>query len=122
MSPLKAAAPENALSMFATRAVFQLEMFWLKPDAPLNIEAVVETDATFHPPMSALNVGLLANSSYMLETELTSHWSIGPYVVVAVVGLVTHAVTAVRMFVSTREKSGYAARKVAPHATYNKRL
>jgi hypothetical protein len=42
----------------------------------------------------------------MLETELTSHWSMGPYVVVALVMFVSHAVTAVRMFVSTRQNSG----------------
>jgi hypothetical protein len=119
---LNAKASLNVLNMVETDATFHLPMSALKLDAPLSIEAIVETDATFHLPISALKVGLLANSSYMLETELTSHWSIGPYVVVVAVRLVTHAVTAVRMFVSTRQNSGYAARKVAPHATYNKRL
>ena len=58
----------------------------------------------------------------MLEIELTSHSAIGPYVVVAVVEFAIHAVTAIRMFASTRQSSGYAARNVAPHATYNRRL
>jgi hypothetical protein len=105
-SALNVAAAENKLAMSATLAVFQLEMSWLKTDAPENIEAIVETAATFHRPMSALNVGFLAKSSYMLETELTSHSSIGPYVVVAAVTFVSHAVTAMRMFVSTRQNSG----------------
>ena len=45
--------------MLTTDAVFQPPMFWLKLDAPLSIEAIVDTAATFHHlrlPMSALNV------------------------------------------------------------------
>ena len=43
--------------MLTTDAVFQPPMFWLKLDAPLRIEAIVDTAATLHHlPMSALNV------------------------------------------------------------------
>jgi hypothetical protein len=59
--------------MLATDAVFQLEMFWLKPDAPLSIEAIDETDATFHLPMSALNAAAPENVEYMLDTDTTFH-------------------------------------------------
>ncbi len=37
--------------MLRTRAVSQLEMFWLKADAPTNISDRVVTDATFHKEM-----------------------------------------------------------------------
>jgi hypothetical protein len=42
----------------------------------------------------------------MLLTELTSQSAIGPYVVAAVAGLVTQAVTAAAMFVSTKLQVG----------------
>ena len=58
------------------------------------------TLATFHLLMSALNVGLLANTEAMLVTAAVFQSAIGPYVVVAVVGLVSHAVTAVFKFAS----------------------
>ncbi len=38
-------------------------------DAPENIEAIVETNATFHLPMSALNVGAAENKLAMLATD-----------------------------------------------------
>jgi alpha-D-ribose 1-methylphosphonate 5-triphosphate synthase subunit PhnH len=43
------------LSIFATNATFQPAMFWLKRDAPWNIAAMLDTDATLHLLMSALN-------------------------------------------------------------------
>ncbi len=52
--------------------------------------------------MSSLNVGLLANSDAMLVTTLTSQPAMWPNVVAAVVGLVTHAVTAALMLASVR--------------------
>ena len=55
------------------------------------------TDATFHLLMSALNVGLLQNSEAMLVTLAMFQPAMLPYVVVAVAGLVTHAVTAAPM-------------------------
>ncbi len=57
----------------------------------------VVTDATFHLLMSALNVGLTWNSAAMPVTAAVFQSAIGPYVVVAVAGLVTHAVTAAPM-------------------------
>jgi hypothetical protein len=47
--------------------------------------------------MSALNVGLLANTDAKLVTAEVLHSAMSPYVVAAVVGLVTHAVTAAPM-------------------------
>ena len=41
-----------------TLSTFQLARFWFKADAPLNVLAIVDTDATFHLLMSLLNVGL----------------------------------------------------------------
>ncbi len=79
---------------FATFATFQRAMLQSNELAALNIKAIVDTEATFHLLMSALNVGFLANSSSMLETDLTSQSAIGPYVVVAVAEFVTHDVTA----------------------------
>ena len=64
---------------------------------------MVDTLATFHLLMSALNVGLAVydgkNRLAMLVTAAVFQSAIGPYVVVAVVGLVSHAVAAVPMFV-----------------------
>jgi hypothetical protein len=94
---LNALAPLNMLSIFATNATFQLEMSWLKIDAPLNALATVITDATFHLLMSALNVGLLANTEAMLVTAAVFHSTMLPYVVAAVVALVTHDATAAAM-------------------------
>jgi hypothetical protein len=60
----------------------------------------------------------------MLVTADVSQYPIGPYVVAAVVGLVTHAVTAAPMFAFVMHVSmpafpqaqvGYAACNVAPH-------
>jgi hypothetical protein len=58
---------------------------------------MVVTDATFHLPISALNLGLFPNNSTMQLTPLTSQSAMLPYVVVATLGLVTHADTAVAM-------------------------
>jgi hypothetical protein len=77
MSALKAGAPERVEAIVRTDATFHLPMSAVKEDAPESMEAIVETDATFHLPMSALN-GVLANTSRMLETQLTSHSAIGP--------------------------------------------
>ena len=55
------------------------------------------TLATFHLLMSALNVGLLANTDAKLVTAEVLHSAMSPYVVAAVVGSVTHAVTAAAM-------------------------
>jgi hypothetical protein len=70
----------------------------LKAEAPKNIRPMVEIDATFHLPMSELNVGLPSNSDAMLVTAAVFQSAMLPYVAAAVVGLVTHAVTAVAMF------------------------
>ena len=58
----------------------------------------------------------------MLVTALVSQSPIGPYVVVAVVGLVTHVVTAVAILEAVRvlahvpeDQDGYAAWSVGPH-------
>ena len=56
-----------------------------------------DTDATFHLLMSALNVGLEEKSEAMLVTADVSQSAMWPYVVAAVVGFVTHAVTAAPM-------------------------
>ncbi len=44
---------------------------------------MLATDATFHLLMSALNVGLLANNSYMLVTAAVLQSAIGPYVMMS---------------------------------------
>jgi hypothetical protein len=51
----------------------------------------------FHALMSPLKVPLDWKTADMLVTALVSQSLIGPYVVVAVVGLVTHVVTAAAM-------------------------
>ncbi len=84
--------------MFETDATFQPAMFWLNPEAEENAELMLDTDATFHLLMSALNVGLLANSEAMLLTAAVFQPTMLPYVVAAVLGLVTQSVTAVPMF------------------------
>jgi hypothetical protein len=72
---------------------------------------------------------LLANTEAMLLTPLTSQPTMLPYVVVAVLGFVTQAVTAVPMLPLMRHVSeqlapqlllnpGYAVRNVAPHSLY----
>jgi hypothetical protein len=65
---------------------------------------MLDTLTTFHLLMSPLNVGravLDGKSSFaMLVTAAVFQSVIGPYVVVAVVGLVTHAITAVFKFAS----------------------
>jgi hypothetical protein len=74
-----------------TLSTFQLARFWLNAVALLNRLAIVVTDATFHLPMSALNVGLLAKSETMQLTALTSQSAMLPYVVASPP---VHAVTA----------------------------
>ena len=68
-------------------------------------EGIVDTLAVFHFEMSLLNVGLLENSEAMLVTAAVFQLTMLPYVVVAVVGLVTHAVTAVPMLPSVMHKA-----------------
>jgi hypothetical protein len=108
--------------MFVTLAVFHEPMLTLNVVALWNICRMFDTDATFHLLMSALNVGLPENKSYMLLTALVSQSAMLPYVAAAVVGLVIHAVTAVPTLPSTRHALlsplhvGYAARSVAPHS------
>ena len=79
------------------------------------------TLAVFHALMSSLNVGLLANTEAMLVTAAVFQPPMLPYVVVAALGLVIHAVTAVPMLASvmrqvTEAHVGYAACSVDPHA------
>ena len=62
--------------------------------------AMFDTDATFHAPMSTLNVGLLENSEAMVVTAAVFQPTMFPYVVVAVVGFAIHAVTAASMVAS----------------------
>ena len=59
---------------------------------------MLETLATFHLLMSALKVGFALNRFAMLVTAAVFQSAIGPYVVVALAGSVTHADTAVPMF------------------------
>jgi hypothetical protein len=99
---LNAAAPLNALSMLLTLATFHEPMLALKAIALWNMLAIVVTDATFHLLMSALNVGLAENTEFMVVTPYVSHSLIGPYVVVAVAGLVIHKLAAATMLVSVR--------------------
>jgi hypothetical protein len=86
-------------------------MFAVKADAPLNMLAMFETDATFHLLMSLLNVVLPENSWYMLLTPYVTQATMSPYVVVAVVEFVTHAVAAVPMLLSVR----HVNEQLAPH-------
>jgi hypothetical protein len=58
------------------------------------------TLATFHLLMSALNVGLFENSKAKFDTTAVFQPAMSPYVVVAVAGLFTHAVTAAWMLLS----------------------
>jgi hypothetical protein len=86
------------------------------------------TLATFHLPMSALNVGLLENSEAMLVTAAVFQPAMSPYfVVVAVEGEVAHAVTASPMLVSVKHIDrevhvGYAFCSVDPQLAYTPRL
>jgi hypothetical protein len=66
-------------------------MFWLNAVAELNMLSILATNATFHLLMSALNVGLLANSEAMLVTAAVFHSTMLPYVVASPP---IHAVTA----------------------------
>jgi hypothetical protein len=115
--------------MSFTDAVFQPAKFWSKLNAEPNMELMSLTDAVFHFEMSSLNHGLLANTEAMLLTPLTSQSTMLPYVAIALLGIVTHAVAAVPMlsFVMHVVQSeltvhvvalnvGHAAWKVAPHA------
>ena len=90
----------NVLAMFETEATFHLLMSALKTVVVVNMPAMSDTDATFHLLMSALNVGLPATFYAMLLTRLTSQSAILPYVVVAVLGVVTQSDTAVAMLAS----------------------
>ena len=69
------------------------------------------TLATFHLLMSALNVGLPENTEFMLLTPYVSQSPIGPYVVVAVSGLVIHKLAAATMLLSVR----HVNEQLAPH-------
>ncbi len=84
----------NKAVMSTTRATFQAATGWLNAYACTIIFDIVVTDATFQLPMSSLNVGWLANTEAMLVTVAVFQYPMGPYVVAAVVGLVTHTVTA----------------------------
>ncbi len=101
-SELKAVALSNMEFMVLTRATFHLEMLWLHVAALLNMPAMVVTDTTFHLPMSALNVDFESNRSAMLRTAAVFHSPIGPYVLAAIVELVSQAVTAVLRLLSVR--------------------
>ena len=77
-------------------AVFHFEMSRLNASA--NTVLMFATDATFQLPMSSLKAGAELNSEYMLLTAAVFQSEMGPYVVTAVVGVVTHAVAADSMF------------------------
>jgi hypothetical protein len=88
---------------------------------------MLDTLATFHLLMSSLNVDLAEKSETMLVTAAVFQYPIGPYAVAAVLGLVTHAVTAVAMLAFVMHVSmpafpqaqvGYATCSVAPHIRY----
>ena len=70
-----------------------------------------ETETVFHLLMSALNVGLPANTEHMVVTPYVSQSLIGPYVVVAVAGLVIHELAAATMLVFVR----HVNEQLAPH-------
>jgi hypothetical protein len=80
------------------------------------------TEATFQRPMSALNVLADANAEAKVVTNEVSQSPMGPYASVAVLGAATHHAAALAKFVSLRAHVGYAARSVAPHATYKARF
>jgi hypothetical protein len=63
-----------------------------------HTEYMFATLATFHLLMSPLNVRLNWNRFVMLVTAAVFQSAIGPYVAVAVTGLVTHAAAAAAMF------------------------
>jgi hypothetical protein len=102
---LKADAPANMLAIEVTDAVLHPPMGRSKAAAPENISAIFDTPTTFHLLMSALNLvrmvpgaahlSLLAKSEAMLLTAAVFQSPMLPYVAAAVVGLASHAVTAV---------------------------
>jgi hypothetical protein len=75
-------------------------------------------DATFQLPMSSLNVGLDENSDAKLVTADVSQLPIGPYAATAVLGALTHHVTALAMFESTKAHVGYQVCSADPHPMY----
>jgi hypothetical protein len=99
MGWLKAVAEKNVPVKSKQLATFQLARFWSNAEVSQNVAYMFDTDATFQLLMSALNVVFLRKSSAMLVTTAVFQSAMLPYVVVAVLGLVNHAVTAVPMFV-----------------------
>jgi hypothetical protein len=71
----------------------------MRCDRKEHTSYILHTDATFHFEMSLLNDGWI-NILAMLVTAAVFQSAIGPYVVVAAVGSLTHAITAVFKFVS----------------------
>jgi len=71
-------------------------MSWLNSKAASNIESMRHTLDTSQAEMSSLKVPFPANTPHMSVTADTSHVEMCPYVVVAVVGFLIHAVMAVR--------------------------
>jgi hypothetical protein len=126
-APFRAPPDKNIAAMFDTDATFHLLMSALKAVALSNALAMFDTEATFHLLMSARKNGLLANTEAMLVTAAVFHSTMLPYVVAAVVALVTHDVTAAAMLPFVMHvvhcaptvhvgHVGYAACNVTPHA------
>ena len=97
-------------------------MFWLNAVADWSIALKLVADAVFHPPMSSLNVGLDENSDAKFVTADVSQLPIGPYAATAVLGALTHHVTALAMFESTKAHVGYHDRSAEPQPMYTARL
>ena len=94
----------------------------MNADAESNDPYNVVTDAVFQLPMLSLKVGFDENSDAKVVTPDVSQLPIGPYAAAAVLGALTHQVTALAMFESTRPHVGYQVRSVEPHPMYIARL
>ena len=121
-----AVVESKALVKEVTRSTFHIARFWLKAEALENAEFMLETDPTFHVPMSSLNDGLLKKRSAMDVTAEVSQSTMLPYVAASPP---IHAVTAVPMLpfvmhtahvteptVHARLNVGHAPWNVEPHA------
>jgi len=90
-------------------------MSWLKAKAPENMEFMLVTPEVSYAPMSSLKEYVLWNKYAMSVTPPVSHVEMWPYVVSAAVASASHAVTAVRMVVSS--KGGAAVGSADPRET-----
>ncbi len=101
---LKDDAKENILSMLVTLDVFHVDILPLNARAPENIDSRVMTREISHRDKSLLKVEhaefLLTSNRYdMSVTDDVFQKRISPYVTVAIVELLHHALTALRIVV-----------------------